>query len=524
MAPGVKRKREENLVRNIDASRYARTKHAFDANTEDLIFQLLECEDASKDKVEDDSSLIRLHGVTESGASVIVLVRSFRQYLYFPVSTAFEESDFAAFEEAIKHNTKTPVSIDSLEIVKRDPLEYYRGNPEDYQRYVKIYVQKPTDVNQIGTILGKSDELPYLLNLYKAGKLYSSQVYETGLAFDMRFMADLGIVGCGWVKIPAGKYKSVASRAPYERITGLFECQHDVIKGLSPDSTEADDEKTKLWSKIADLRCLILSCITLDSKPARKSASLQNSPKKPKSSKIVAKAKPPTSAMSLDEPEPFVSHISLVMTLSPTVRSAGDKTVVLTHGRDSTATISDAPNLEVICFIDERSMLQAFHDIVIAYDPDVISGYDITSESIPSILSRALDLKLPKDYINLARCSHTSLKTKTRQIYSGAWLKKDRKMTATSNREHTELGCIGRLVLDLRTVIEREERLRTYSLNETSAVIGGKTLELLSDTVLLELWSSEEGDDQSRLVDYTLNEVAASLNILRQHASLITYM
>jgi hypothetical protein len=46
-------------------------------------------------------------------------------------------------------------------------------------------------------------------------------VYETGLAYEMRTMVDLDIVGCGWAKIPKGRWKelprTVTYKAPYER-------------------------------------------------------------------------------------------------------------------------------------------------------------------------------------------------------------------------------------------------------------------------------------------------------------------
>jgi hypothetical protein len=46
-------------------------------------------------------------------------------------------------------------------------------------------------------------------------------VYETGLAYEMRTMVDLDIVGCGWAKVPKGKWKELAKattyKAPYER-------------------------------------------------------------------------------------------------------------------------------------------------------------------------------------------------------------------------------------------------------------------------------------------------------------------
>lgn len=46
-------------------------------------------------------------------------------------------------------------------------------------------------------------------------------MYETGLAYDMRPLVDLDIVGCGWAKIPKTKWKELPKttsyRAPYER-------------------------------------------------------------------------------------------------------------------------------------------------------------------------------------------------------------------------------------------------------------------------------------------------------------------
>lgn len=336
-------------------------------------------------------------------------------------------------------------------------------------------------------------------------------------------MIDIGLVGCGWAKLTQGRYKAISRQPPYDRVSHVLECDHQAIIGLSPDSTTADDAKTKEFSKLARFRILLVACLNMDSNPIRKGSSTPNSPKKPKTSKIVAKSKKP-STLEEDEPEPFIATISMVFTDSPLEPNPKDRTIVLKHGLETTTTLTHIPNVEVICLQSEKEMLSTFRDLLLTYDPDVISGYDITSEAIPTILARGLDLGLPKDYINLARCSHTALKTKRRQIYSGAWIKKERKMAATSNREHTELGCIGRLVLDLRSVIEREERLRTYSLNETTAYITGRTLEKLSDSSLLELWNSSESDDHARLVDYSLGEVDAATNIMRKHASLITYM
>lgn len=46
--------------------------------------------------------------------------------------------------------------------------------------------------------------------------------FETNLDFEVRFMADLDIVGCGWVELTGGKYKLV----PLAKKTTL--CQLEV--------------------------------------------------------------------------------------------------------------------------------------------------------------------------------------------------------------------------------------------------------------------------------------------------------
>jgi DNA polymerase delta subunit 1 len=97
-------------------------------------------------------------------------------------------------------------------------------------------------------------------------------------------------------------------------------------------------------------------------------------------------------------------------------------------------------------------------------------------------------------------------------------------MAGTSNREYIELGCTGRLVLDMRQVMERDERLRTYSLNESCEHVLNRKLEYLSDAVITKLLSSENLDDQRRVADYTCKRVSAALDIMRTHASLVTFV
>ena len=114
------------------------------------------------------------------------------------------------------------------------------------------------------------------------------------------------------------------------------------------------------------------------------------------------------------------------------------------------------------------------------------------------------------------------LTARTRQTYNARWVRAQRRMAGTSNREYIELGCVGRLVLDMRQVMEKEERLRTYSLNESSEHVLGRKLEFLSDSVLTNLLTSDREDDRRKIADYVIKRAWTGLEIMRMNASLVS--
>jgi DNA polymerase delta subunit 1 len=95
-------------------------------------------------------------------------------------------------------------------------------------------------------------------------------------------------------------------------------------------------------------------------------------------------------------------------------------------------------------------------------------------------------------------------------------------MAGTSNREYIELGCTGRLVLDMRQVMEKEERLRTYSLNESCEHVLGRKLEYLSPATIAQLLASKDVDDKRRVADYVCKRSLTALEIMRKNASLVS--
>jgi DNA polymerase elongation subunit (family B) len=70
--------------------------------------------------------------------------------------------------------------------------------------------------------------------------------------------------------------------------------------------------------------------------------------------------------------------------------------------------------------------------------------------------------------------------------------------------------------------MEKEERLRTYSLNESCEHVLGRKLEFLSDTMINRLLTSDVVDDKRRVADYAIKRAATMLEIMRTNASLVS--
>ena len=137
------------------------------------------------------SPLVRLHGCTDKGVSVVCLLQGLYPYvvstititklqLYFPIGASFDEkTDTPRLLAAIEKNAKTDIYIHTTEIVKREPLMYYRPNKEKYTRFIKIYCGSTAHQNALARILEMSDQYPGLEEMMSEGKLYDLTVIST---------------------------------------------------------------------------------------------------------------------------------------------------------------------------------------------------------------------------------------------------------------------------------------------------------------------------------------------------------
>jgi len=220
-------------------------------------FQLLDADECVKDgeagSLPYPLPLIRLFGCTREGQSLLVLVRDFLPYFYFPVSASFGDQDLASFLEHCKLKVLDATVI-RAEVVKRTPLMYYRPDAGDkYSFFLRITVALPRQIGILSKYLtsGKMGEV------FGRDKYYDTQAYEANLNFTPRFMVDMEMAGGGWVTLQAGKYTPLTSTTLSSR------CQVNVTCSFQDLTVHPVADNSQRWSSVAPLRILTLSAFIL---------------------------------------------------------------------------------------------------------------------------------------------------------------------------------------------------------------------------------------------------------------------
>jgi DNA polymerase delta subunit 1 len=148
-----------------------------------------------------------LYGVNESGNSIVAHLYGYVPYLYCLAPSGVKASDLYKFVEslnqAVRHEIKqkdvpTQVVLD-IKLVTKENVYGFHGNKKS--QFLMIEVVLPKYISATKRVLESGMDFPgYGMQGYST--------YESNIDFEIRFMADLNIVGCNWIEIPAGMYKS----------------------------------------------------------------------------------------------------------------------------------------------------------------------------------------------------------------------------------------------------------------------------------------------------------------------------
>lgn len=158
---------------------------------------------------------------------------------------------------------------------------------------------------------------------------------------------------------------------------------------------------------------------------------------------------------------------------------------------------------QVLSFDDEAELFNAWQCFVEEVDPDVVIGYNISNFDLPYLLDRAKAIKADKfAYLGRMRsvfCLAVCLYELELTIYIKD-VKSQTKEThfsskAFGQRDSKETALDGRLQIDILQYMQREHKLRSYTLNSVCAQFLGEQKEDVHHSVITEL---QNGTPESR--------------------------
>ncbi|KAG2748452.1 hypothetical protein P692DRAFT_201790083 [Suillus brevipes Sb2] len=405
------------------------------------------------------SIVLRLFGVTEDGNSVLAYVTGFLPYFYVAVPRGFDESDIDAFADQLNKQAQGNF-VRQIEIVKRRSLWGYRG--DDWIPFMKITISEPRNLPKIRGLFERGE--CGFRDFFPTGQPCST--FESNIAYTLRFMIDTKVVGMNWIEIPAGQYKLVSEKDKKSTCQIELKVRWDAFISHPPEES---------WQKFAPLRIL-----SFDIECAGRKGIFPEAQVDP----VIQIANMVTRQ---GETKPFIRNIFTLNTCSHIVGS------------------------QVMSFDDEAEMLQAWRDFIEEVDPDLVIGYNISNFDFPYLMDRAKHLKANK-FPYLGRMKGSKTQTKETHFSSKAYGQRDSK--------DTELE--GRLQLDVLQFMQREHKLRSYTLNSVCAQFLGEQKEDVHHSVITELQNGTP-ESRRRLAVYCLKDAYLPQRLMDKLMCFINY-
>eukprot|EP01134_Creolimax_fragrantissima_P003471 CFRG3471T1 len=414
-------------------------------------------------------TIMRLFGVNFLGNSVCVHVHGFMPYFYVPAPKSFNPADVGVFmnalNAAVSSKSKHVNPVVKVEVQMKENIFGYHSQTK--VQFLKITMNMP---NQIASARKCMEDG---INVDKYG-FVACQPYESNLEIILRFMVDTGIVGCSWVELPVGQYKIRASKDIKSRCQYEFDVAYDKLVAHVSEGEYLENAPFRVLS--FDIECKGRPGVfpEADKDPVIQIANM---------------------VQLQGEERPFVRNIFCLKTCD---NIAGSE--VKTYSRHA----KDIDN--------ERELLSDWAKFLRDVDPDIVTGYNITNFDLPYLFKRAEKLNV-KGFHHWGRIMDTPSIMRDTQFSSKAYGTRD---SHTFNIE-------GRVPFDVLQLLQRDYKLRSYSLNAVSAEFLGEQKEDVPHTIISDL---QEGTDQTRrrLAVYCLKDAYLPLRLLNKLMGLINYI
>ena len=358
-----------------------------------------------------------------------------------------------------EHTNAQSPFIAKVEYMLKESIYGFTGGKKS--GFLNILVCNPTYLNTAKRVLENGFSYGH-----QTDKLQFS-TFESNLPFIMRFMVDTKLTGMNFVELPAGKY---TERAAHEKIST---CQYELDISFTHFISHPPEGPN---SHIPPLRIL--------------SFDIECSGRKG----IFPEA-------NVDSVIQIASMVSIHGETKPRIRNI--------------FTLKSCGNIvgsEVLSYEKEEDLLLEWSKFFRAVDPDVIIGYNISNFDIPYLLDRANHLKV-KDFPFLGRIQDSHTKARDTTFSSKAY----------GTRESKTFNLEGRLPFDLIQVIQRDYKLRSYTLNAVSAHFLGEQKEDVPHSIITDLQNGSE-ETRRRLAIYCLKDALLPQRLLDKLMCLVNYI
>lgn len=387
---------------------------------------------------------VTLYGKTEDGKSCCVEVVEFYPYFYFYPGKNFDPSTLETVKKSLERQVQEKVSenrkkrlgkaILTLEAVQRTEFFGYNENPTTF---IKVTMAHPNLITTLRGLLGSG--LDEEINGFK-----SFVTYESNILFIDNWIIDKGTSGGGWLEI---REDDDPTGVVCLKSQGLTRCDHhyQVKKShIFALSDRTDHAPITVFG--FDIEC----------------AGRKGKFPEPEIDKVIQ-----------------ISCITKIYGAGP-IKTGVNCVLVLGTSEPS------EKDWEIINFSEERDLLLAFRDIINNNNVDFFTGYNICSFDFPYLINRAKALKIDKQFCQFS--------LRTNELVGLADTRFESK--AHGVRESKNLkNCDGRVTLDMFQIIQRDHKLRSYTLNFVSAHFLG---EQKADVPHSQITPMYEGNDKDR--------------------------
>jgi DNA polymerase delta subunit 1 len=448
----------------------------------------------SADKTSTEAVLI---GREVSGAGVCVFVKGWQPYLYIEAPRGWLEDcneillemleeklqsrlqqrrhtgSFSSSWKTVQQKNKQ--AMYAVTTVERKSIFGY--SPNGKTQFLKIEVAQPYFVRSLVDVFEGYDasdgsHIPGVMVLMDWGrgipKLINgskTQTFNSNLDPVLQFMVDIGLGGCQWCRIEGGGeddglYCEPRSSCYYEKEIAVGD-----LNILSVDE----------YTDLGPLRVL-----SFDIEAAGRRGVFPDA--------------------SLDPVIQIAVHFHVI--------GMGEKLQPILLSLRSCDSID---GVNVLCFEDELQMLNMFAEIVLAFDADVLTGYNICNFDFPYLLKRATTLNAA------APCGDDGVFEAMTRLVGGKMSVRETvfQSAQTGKRKRVSVGIAGRFCLDMFTSIQNNQsyKLEKYSLNAVSEYFLGDQKVDIPFTQITPMW--EEGPVTRReLGIYCLKDAQLPIDLM----------